>query len=99
MGCKGVGLIDFGVGTWHERRKGQKRKTAKREEEVGGRERVIKNGSRSVERRRERWNWGGGIGKRKGKGRAVVGEGYTLRTAVFILQLHIPNLVMWLRER
>jgi hypothetical protein len=43
--------------------------------------------------RRDR-RWGRGIGKRKGKGSADVGEGYALRTAVFILQLHIPNLMM-----
>jgi len=74
MKCKRAGLIDVGVSAWYERRKGQKRKRLGRE-----RRRWIK-GSRSVERRRERWKMGRGIGKRKGKGSADVGEGYTLRT-------------------
>jgi len=65
MKCKRAGLIDVGVSTWCERRKGQKRKMLGRE-----RRRWIK-GSRSVERRRK---MGRGIRKRKGKGSADVGE-------------------------
>ena len=93
-------MIDVGARTWHERRKGQKRKTVKREgrgwEEKEGNE---KRGVGASKGKGRDGRQGRGIGKRKGKGRADVGEGYTtLRAVVFILHLHIPNLMMWLRE-
>jgi len=76
MRCKGAGLIDVGVSTWRERRKGQKRKRVKREgrgrgEKEGDKKRGV--GASKGEGRDGRW--GRGIGKRNGKGSAEVGEG------------------------
>ena len=69
-------MIDVGVSACNERRKGQKRKTVKREgrgwgEKEGNEKRGV--GASKGEGRDGRW--GRGIGKRKGKGSADVGEG------------------------